>query len=216
MKPWLIFGAGHGVGAHLLALANQHADAAQNPRPVTLLIRNPQQAEELRSKGITVVCGDACAPDSVHQACQLAGPDAAVISTLGSRSADYQGNRLIIDTAEKLGLKRMLLVTSIGCGDSWPTLSPAARAAFGQAVREKSLAESWLQTSNLTYTLIRPGGLLDQPATGNAVCLQTEAHGLVTREDVAIHLSQMIEDPTTYHQIYALVDPGLVRRVKIN
>ena len=110
----------------------------------------------------------------------------------------------------------MLLVTSIGCGDSWPTLSPAARAAFGQAVREKSLAESWLQTSNLTYTLIRPGGLLDQPATGKAICLQTEAHGLVTREDVAIHLSQMIEDPTTYHQIYALVDPGLVRRVKIN
>lgn len=211
MKPWLIFGAGHGVGAHLLALANQYANAAQNPRPVTLLIRNPQQAEELRSKGLTVVCGDACDPDSVYQACQLAGPDAAIISTLGSRTADYQGNRLIIDTAEKLGLKRMLLVTSIGCGDSWPTLSPAARAAFGQAVREKSLAESWLQTSNLTYTLIRPGGLLDKPATGNSICLQAEAHGLVTREDVAIQLSQMIEEPTTYHQIYALIDPGLVR-----
>ncbi|CND64827.1 flavin reductase [Yersinia enterocolitica] len=83
-------------------------------------------------------------------------------------------------------------------------------------MREKSLAESWLQTSNLTYTLIRPGGLLDQSATGKAIRLQTEAHGLVTREDVAIHLSQMVEDPATYHQIYALVDPGLVREVKIN
>ncbi|AKP34003.1 SDR family oxidoreductase [Yersinia aleksiciae] len=216
MKPWLIFGAGHGVGAHLLALANQHADNASPPRSVTLLIRNPQQAEALRSQGLTVVCGDACDPASVLEACQLAGPEAAIISTLGSRSADYQGNRLIIDTAEKLGIKRMLLVTSIGCGDSWPTLSPAARAAFGQAVREKSLAESWLQTSGLTYTLIRPGGLLDQPATGNATCLQTEAHGLVTRADVALHLSQMIEDSATYHQIYALVEPGLIRKLKIN
>lgn len=211
MKPWLIFGAGHGVGAHLLALANQHANAPLNPRPVTLLIRHPQQAEVLRSQGLTVVCGDACDPDAVLEACKLAGPEAAIISTLGSRSADYQGNRLIIDTAEKLGLKRMLLVTSIGCGDSWPTLSPTARAAFGQAVREKSLAESWLQTSSLIYTLIRPGGLLDKPATGNAIRLQAEAHGMITREDVARHISQMIEDPTTYHQIYALIEPGLAR-----
>ncbi|CNI64331.1 MULTISPECIES: SDR family oxidoreductase [Yersinia] len=211
MKPWLIFGAGHGVGAHLLDLANQHANAALNPRPVTLLIRNPQHAEALRNQGLTVVCGDACDPGCVLEACQLAGPEAAIISTLGSRSADYQGNRVIIDTAEKLGLKRMLLVTSIGCGDSWPTLSPAARAAFGQAVREKSLAESWLQTSTLIYTVIRPGGLLDKPATDKAIRLQTEAHGMVTREDVARHLSQMIEDPATYHQIYALIEPGLAR-----
>ncbi|CNI25839.1 SDR family oxidoreductase [Yersinia pekkanenii] len=216
MKPWLIFGAGHGVGAHLLALANQHTDAAANPRSVTLLIRNQQQAEELRRQGLTVVCGDACDPASVLKACQLAGPEAAIISTLGSRSADYQGNRLIIDTAEQLGLKRMLLVTSIGCGDSWPTLSPAARKVFGQAVREKSLAESWLQTSNLIYTLIRPGGLLDKPATGKAIRLQTEAHGRVTRADVAQHLSLIIEDTTTYHQVFALVEPGLISSLVIN
>ncbi|AHG20004.1 hypothetical protein Z042_10410 [Chania multitudinisentens RB-25] len=212
MKPWLIFGGGHGVGAHLLALANQPADPLSSPRSVTLLIRNPQQAEALRSQGFSVVCGDACDPASVLEACRLAGPEAAIISTLGSRSADYQGNRLIIDTAEQLGLKRMLLVTSIGCGESWPTLSSAARAAFGQAVREKSLAESWLQTSGLIYTLVRPGGLLDSPATGHAIRLQTEAHGMVTRADVAMHLSQMIEDPATYYQIYALVEPGLTRK----
>lgn len=212
MKPWLIFGAGHGVGAHLLTLANPHTDSALHPRPIILLIRNPQQAAALRSQGFTVVDGDACDPASVLEACRLAGPEAAIISTLGSRSADYQGNRLIVDTAEQLGLKRMLLVTSIGCGDSWPTLSPAARAAFGQAVREKSLAESWLQTSSLIYTIVRPGGLLDYPATGQAIRLQTEAHGMVTRADVAMHLSQMIEDPATYYQVYALVEPGLVRK----
>lgn len=210
MKPWLIFGAGHGVGAHLLTLANQHANTAVNPRPVTLLIRNQPQAEELRSKGFTVVYGDACDPASVLEACQLAGKEAAIISTLGG-NADYQGNRLIIDTAEQLGLKRMLLVTSIGCGDSWSTLSPTARAAFGQAVREKSLAESWLQSSSLIYTLIRPGGLLNRPVTGKAIRLQTEAHGMVTRADVAHHLSQMIEDTATYHQVYALIESGLVR-----
>jgi NAD(P)H-binding len=111
------------------------------------LIRNPQQAEALRSQGLTVVCGDACDPESVYQACQLAGPDA--------------GN---------LGLKRMLLVAYIGCGDNLPTLSPAARAAFGQAVREKSLAESWLQTSGLIYTLVRPGGWINPRQEKPSVC----------------------------------------------
>ena len=36
----------------------------------------------------------------------------------------------------------MVLVTSLGCGESWAYLSDRAKAAFGQAVREKSLAET--------------------------------------------------------------------------
>jgi uncharacterized protein YbjT (DUF2867 family) len=205
MTPWLLFGAGSGVGACLLELARQQQ------RPVTLLIRNPQQADALRASGVNVVCGDACDPQSVQSACQLAGTQAAIVSTLGSKSADYHANRLIIDTAEQLGLQRMLLVTSIGCGDSWSSLSSRARAIFGQAVREKSLAESWLQTSSLTYTIVRPGGLLDQPATGNAQRMQTEAQGMITRADVALHLSQMVEDEGTFRQVYALVDSTLKR-----
>ncbi|CNI99826.1 Coproporphyrinogen III oxidase and Fe-S oxidoreductase [Yersinia bercovieri ATCC 43970] len=50
----------------------------------------------------------------------------------------------------------------------------------------------------------------------NSPLLQSEAHGLVIRADVALHLSQMAEDTATYHQIYALVEPGLVRKLKIN
>ena len=78
----------------------------------------------------------------------------------------------VIDEAEKAEIKRLILVTSLGCGDSWPFLSPRARAAFGQAVREKSLAESWLQTSQLDYAILRPGGLLNGAATGQAQRIQ--------------------------------------------
>lgn len=45
MKPWLIFGAGHGVGAHLLALANQHADNASPP------LRHPIDPQSATSRG---------------------------------------------------------------------------------------------------------------------------------------------------------------------
>ncbi len=87
---------------------------------------------------------------------------------------------------ELAGLKRLLLVTSLGCGDSWQYLPQRARAAFGHEVRLKSLAESWLQTSALEWTILRPAGLQDGEATGQAVLSQgEEVHGLVRRADVA-------------------------------
>jgi len=160
MRPWLIFGAGgSGVGA----LTAERALAEK--RPVIALVRNPQAAERLHDKGATVIVGDACDPVAVANACNVAGKEALAVSTLGGEH-DYLANRTIIDTAEQAGITRMILVTSLGCGDSWIWLSPRARAAFGQSVREKSLAESWLQTSSLDFAILRPSGLLNTPATG--------------------------------------------------
>lgn len=60
----------------------------------------------------------------------------------------------------------MVLMTSLGCGDSWAYLSTRYKAAFGQAVREQPLAESWLQTSSLDFAILRPGSLLQGSPTG--------------------------------------------------
>lgn len=204
MRPWLIFGAG-GVGVG--ALTAERALAEQ--RQVIALVRNPQAAENLQKKGATVITGDACDPLAVASACAMAGKEALVISTLGGEQ-EYLANRTIIDTAEQAGISRMILVTSLGCGDSWIWLSPRARAAFGQSVREKSLAESWLQTSALDFAILRPGGLLNAPETGQPVRIQhQECHGFVTRADVAAHIQALAADPALERQVYSLVDPGL-------
>ncbi|MCM4201675.1 SDR family oxidoreductase, partial [Escherichia coli] len=42
-----------------------------------------------------------------------------IISTMGG-AQDYLAHRTVIDEAEKAGISRMILVTSLGCGDSWP------------------------------------------------------------------------------------------------
>ncbi|TCV92974.1 SDR family oxidoreductase [Biostraticola tofi] len=206
--PWLIFGGASGVGRALVK------KGLQQERPMIALVRNSRQAEELRNLGLTVIAGDALDPQSVRTACLAAGPHARIISTLGSAEADYTGNRLIIDTAEQCDLRHMLLVTSIGCGDSWPSLSARARQVFGQAVREKSLAESWLQSSRLNGCILRPGGLRDGAATGQSIRVQGQAHGVITREDVADHITQLVDDEAAYGQIYAVIDPGLTMAVK--
>ncbi|CEE90232.1 conserved hypothetical protein [Xenorhabdus nematophila str. Anatoliense] len=203
MKPWLIFGAGKGVGHHLVTIGlNQN-------RSITALIRNEQQAEELSALGVNVIHGDACDKSTIEAAITKTGENPVVFSTIGEGNADHYGNIAIIDALEKTQISRMLLVTSIGCGESWKTLSPRAKSLFGQSVRHKSLAESYLQTSTLDFTIIRPGGLTDQPGTGNCQRYQNEIHGMVSRKDVAEQLAQMAEDEQTYYQIYALVDPEL-------
>jgi len=204
MSSWLIFGAGgKGVGFHTAMLA---LDAGQ---PLVAVVRRQDAAQILRDKGATVLVGDACDETVVTEACRLAGSGATVISTMGG-AQEYLAHRMVINCAEKAGITRMVLVTSLGCGDSWSTLSARSKATFGQAVREKSLAESWLQTSTLDFTILRPGGLLNGSPTGHAVLSQADdVHGLVMRTDVAISVIKMAHAPTLNNQIYSIVEPGL-------
>lgn len=154
MTPWLLFGAGgKGVGARTLELA------LAEQRPVVTVIRHADAATKLAQQGVQVFTGDACDASVVAAACRAAGPDALIISTMGG-AQDYLADRTVIDEAEKAGISRMILVTSLGCGDSWPFLSERAKAAFGQAVREKR----WRKAGCKPASLITPFSAL-------AVCL---------------------------------------------
>lgn len=154
MTPWLLFGAGgKGVGARTLELA------LAEQRPVVAVIRHADAATKLAQQGVQVFTGDACDASVVAAACRAAGPDALIISTMGG-AQDYLAHRTVIDEAEKAGISRMILVTSLGCGDSLPFLSERAKAAFGQAVREKR----WRKAG------CKPASLI-MPFSAPAVCL---------------------------------------------
>lgn len=204
MKTWVIFSAGgKGVGAHIADIG------VTQQRPVVALVRSEEAANRLKEKGIKTIIGDAIDAKAVEAVLTLAGKEADIISTMGGEN-DYLAHRTVIDIAEKMDFQRMLMVSSLGCGDSWAALSDRAKAAFGQAVREKSLAEVWLQTSHFDYAIVRPGGLLNGEETGKAQLYQyEETHGLVNRRDVARLVTQLLEADLLGDQIYAVVEPGL-------
>jgi uncharacterized protein YbjT (DUF2867 family) len=201
----LIFGASRGAGAALTKQAliqGYHCYA---------VVRNLVAAAKLTALGVTTFVGDANDPIIVERACKAAGVDCTIISTLGGEKANYQAQINIINQAEKLGIKRMILVTSLGCGDSWSTLSERAKQAFGLAVREKTLSEVWLQTSLLDYCILRPGGLLDGEPTHNAEYYQgKEVHGYIRRQDLALLILEQVNQRMLNKQIYTVVDPFLV------
>ena len=123
---------------------------------------------------------------------------------------DYIGHRQLIELLQDKHIQRFLMITSLGCGDSWQYLSNASKKGFGDVLREKSLAESWLQTSSLDYTILRPGGLRDGAATQLAELSQNvEKHGVIYRADVAQLTETLLKENTSIGEVYACVDASL-------
>lgn len=64
--------------------------------------------------------------------------------------------------------------------------------------------------TNSEWTIIRPGGLKNEPATGSAVLTEdTKAAGVIHRADVADLVVQALNSPKTIRKILTAVDPGV-------
>jgi uncharacterized protein YbjT (DUF2867 family) len=165
--------------------------------------------------GIAIVLGDALNLAEVEQAMQGA-PIGAVISTIGGlpkdgERADYLGNKNLIDAAVKAGAQKFILVSSIGSGDSVVALPPQALQALGSVLVEKEKAEQHLIASGLTYTIIRPGGLKSEPATGNAVLTPDPTiAGSIHRADVAELVCRCLQSDQANNRVLSAVDSQML------
>ncbi|MFN6558476.1 MAG: SDR family oxidoreductase [Nostoc sp. ChiSLP01] len=183
---------------------------------VKALLRTLTVASQLEEIGIQVVQGDALNIDDVERAMQADERIDTVISTIGGLPADtqrpdYPGNQNLIDTAVKAGVQNFILVSSIGAGDSVSALSPQALAALGTVLAEKDKAEQHLIASGLTYTIIRPGGLKSEPATGNGVLTEDpRIIGSINRQDVAQLVCQCLNNQRAHNKILSAVDRNML------
>ncbi len=207
MRPLLIFGANRGVGLELAKLERAAG------RPVAAMLRPQSDGSHLQEIGVEILRGDALSPSDIEQALsRLSGPFYTV-STLSGRGedgrlADDEGNINVIEAVEADGrARRFMLVTSMGCGDMAPYRSERAIAAFGAVVDAKTLAEDRLRETALDWTILRPGGLLSEPATGNGLLSRNpRIHGFIHRADVALLAFRALRDPATSRQAFAAVD----------
>lgn len=211
MRPVLIFGASRGAGLALARLLR-----GRNV-PVATMLRSPVASAELENIGVHVICGDAFSRNNVARAFANSHAACDVVSTLGGRAPDGRyvdddGNINVIDEAAAHGIGRFVLVTSIGCGDMAPFRSERAIAAFGAAVDAKTRAEEHLRRAIPTATIIRPGGLRSEPATGRGILTcDPQMHGFINREDVAELVARALADPATASQTFAAVDADSAR-----
>jgi nucleoside-diphosphate-sugar epimerase len=202
-------GASRGVGreiAKCLIEQNQKLKA---------LLRSEDSRPELEAMRIKVVMGDALDAAAVEQAMLGDEPIHAVISTIGGlpkdgQRADFLGNKNLIDAAVKAGVQKFILVSSIGSGESVVAIPPQALETLRPVLVEKEQAEKHLIESGLTYTVIRPGGLKSEPATGNGVVTEDyKVAGTIHRADVAQLVCQCLASDAANNKILSAVDRNM-------
>jgi uncharacterized protein YbjT (DUF2867 family) len=95
----------------------------------------------------------------------------------------------LVDAAAEAGVERFVLISSIGVGDSRPGLPIPFRALLSLTgiLGAKEASEAHLRDSGLAYTILRPGSLTDDDATGDVVVAEggDTISGSIPRADVA-------------------------------
>lgn len=213
-KKVFVAGGTRGVGQSVVE------KLAANGVEVVALARTEEAAAELNAiDGVSAVIGDAFDQKRVEDV--MWGCDAA-ISTLGGstddRRVDYEGNNNVIESAGILGVTRVILVTSIGCGSSKEAAPPSVFEVLKDVLAAKEKAENILikYYTNVNWTIIRPGGLKSEPMTGSAILTEdTTAIGSIHREDVADLVVRALDSPQTERKILSAIDPSITSSVAV-
>jgi uncharacterized protein YbjT (DUF2867 family) len=113
---------------------------------------------------------------------------------------DYGGAVKLIEAAEHNGVERYVIVSSMGADPEHE-----GDETFDVYLRAKGRADQALAESGLTYTIVRPGRLTDDPPTGRVFVAEKGERGEVPRADVAAVLAATLREPATEGRTFEVV-----------
>ena len=185
---------GHGkVALHLARILTERGDE------VSSVFRNPDHSDDVAATGAQPVVADIERLDTDALAGVLAGHDAVVFSAGaggGNPARTYAVDRdaatRVIDAAAQAGVKRFVMVSYFGAGPDHGVPQDDPFFAYAEA---KAAADAHLRASDLGWTVLGPGRLTLEPATGRIAVDQ--AKGQVSRADVAHVASAALTDDST-------------------
>ncbi|MCM3135637.1 SDR family oxidoreductase [Paenibacillus polysaccharolyticus] len=198
----LVIGANGQIGKHLVEQLAQ-----EGKHQVTAMIRKPEQVDALKELGAQVVMGDL--EGTVDELAEAMKDQNAIVFTAGSGGSTGPDKTLLIDldgavktmeAAEKQGISRYILVSAYGADQrsKWPEEIKPYYVA-------KHFADRALFASDLNYTIIRPGGLKNEPGTGKVAVGTDLKPGSVAREDVARVIAASLQEEKTYRRAFDLI-----------
>ncbi|HEX5692290.1 MAG TPA: NAD(P)H-binding protein, partial [Roseiflexaceae bacterium] len=120
-------------------------------------------------------------------------------------AVDKQGVANLVAAAQAAGVERMLLISSIGATRPEHPLN-----RFGRVLDAKLAGEETLRASKLMYTIIRPGGLIDESG-GQPLRLDQgdTISGRISRADVArVAVAALLSSAAIGKTFEAIADPS--------
>jgi nucleoside-diphosphate-sugar epimerase len=191
---------GHGkIGLRLEKILAERGDS---PRGI---VRKTEQAADLEEIGAEPIVLDI---ENVEIDDAVAGADAVVFAAgagPGSGPArkmtvDYGGAVKLMEAALPRDIRRYVIVSAIGANhpERWTDqMRPYYEA--------KAEADKVVSESGLDYTIVRPGGLTDEPGTGLVTVATDLERGSIPRDDVAAVLYAVLETPSSIGKTFELV-----------
>lgn len=199
----VVFGATGGTGRHVVRQALERGHA------VTAFARDPGKLE-VEHEGLGVAQGDVLDYEAVERAVQ--GQE-AVICVLGAPATKTgtvrsEGTQNIIRAMDKAGVRRLIVQSTIGMGDSramlpfhykYVLVPLLLRSAFADTERQ----EEYVRQSGLDWTLVRPGALKKGERTGaykHGTGETTIIKAKISRADAAHFLLKQLTDDSYVRQ----------------
>ncbi|KFF50161.1 epimerase [Gammaproteobacteria bacterium MFB021] len=178
MSKTLVIGANGQIGRRFCQ------QAAAQGASVRAMLRDTSQQAFFDELGVESVVGDLAGDmTDAFEGCD------AVLFTAGSGAStgldrtlmiDLNGAMRAVDEARKAGIRRFVMVSTLHVD---PLAGPEKLQPYLVA---KRAADAYLMSSELDWTVLRPGRLTDEPGRGRVALSQAAAaSGEISRDDVA-------------------------------
>jgi uncharacterized protein YbjT (DUF2867 family) len=200
----VVIAGGHGQ----IALLLEKVLAERGDEPVGI-VRNPDHTDDVEATGAECVVLDLedAGVDKVTEV--VKGADAVVFAAGGGpnsgvarkETVDKGAAILLADAAEQAGVRRYVIVSSMGADGA----DPDSDEVFQVYLRAKKAADDDLRSRDLDWTVVRPGRLTDDEPTGR-VQVGSLSRGSVTRADVAAVITAALTTDATVGKTFDLLE----------
>lgn len=155
---------------------------------------------ERREADLTDLEDDVCAGAEVVVFAAGSGGDTGADMT---DKVDRDGAIRLIDLAEKAGVERFVMLSSVGAGEPDPS------GELAHYLKAKHAADERLKASDLAYTIVRPVALTDEEGSRNVrLGDEVDPGGKAARGDVAAVLARAATDPALEGKVFLMESVG--------
>lgn len=185
MENILVAGANGTTGKKIVNLLNE----SQYFNPIAM-VRKEEQIAYFKAKNIETVLADL--EQDVSVAFNKTIDKVVFAAGSGGKKVvevDQEGAKRLIDASNKNNIKKFVMLSSMGADQ------PQQAEQLQDYLKAKHIADEYLKSSGLNYSIVRPGSLTNGELT-NKIQLETKLNksGEISRNDVAQTLVRSLND----------------------
>lgn len=200
MENILVAGAHGTTGQKIINLLKTSDDF----EPIAM-VRAKDQADFFKKQNVKTVLSNL--EDDLSQAVKDIDKVIFAAGSGGKKvvEVDQEGAKRLIDASKKAGIKKFVMLSSIGAGH------PEKADQLKDYLKAKHNADEYLKNSGLDFTIVRPGTLNNNEGTGK-IKLQTELEsaGEIPRADVARTLVASLHAAKGPNAIFEMVSGDVI------